>query len=162
MPVPGNLIRGVKPLERAEELVRIDHVKAGTVVTHEIHWGTLLIDGTELDLGFRLTAREFPRVSDQILERHAHERSVADSNDSWSDIELHFPLRVDALQFRRNGPRERTQVDHIATHFLPRNPRQHEQGVDERTSVAPPRERDANNRARGCPACQRSPARESR
>ena len=66
----------MQPLKHAEQLVRISHVEAGTIVAHEERV-RLAVGHADFDAGALARAGVFPGVAEQILERDRHQSCVA-------------------------------------------------------------------------------------
>jgi hypothetical protein len=78
----------VQPLKHAEELRRIRHVEAGSVVTNEVCWLSAILASTEFDAGFRPPRGELPRVAQQVVEHDTEEPFIPMRKQPVGDDDL--------------------------------------------------------------------------
>src|SRR2546425_3233865 len=93
-PSPFEFIVGVQSLKGAEELVRIGHVEARTVIAHEKHRTPLLAHRSELDTSHRSALRELPCIPKEVLKNDAEESLVSFREESLGDIDIHLAVRL--------------------------------------------------------------------
>ena len=103
------LVRGMKPLKDAEQLLRVLHVEAGAVVAHEIRRRRRRLH-PEFDAGGRHAAGEFPGIAEKVLEHRGDEVRVAVAVDVVLDRVLDVPCRVAGAKAFEDPPRQRRQV----------------------------------------------------
>src|SRR5580658_9968104 len=80
------LIRGMQPLEDAEELLRIAHIEARAVVAHVVHRLISLTERPDLDSGRIPAAAEFKRIGEEIDQYLLEERRIAPAVGELPDL----------------------------------------------------------------------------
>src|SRR5450756_545697 len=127
----GELVGGVKPLERREQLVDVGRVEAGAVVAHVVRGDAVAPVDPDLDVRLRLARSELPGVRKKVLQHDAQQRRVAVGDETVRHRRVDGALRLRLPQVGEDVARQRREVD-LLTHHLPAgDPRQQQQVVDE-------------------------------
>ena len=102
MPVPLKFIITVQPLKGREELIRVGHVEARTVVADEIDdniTSQFRIPGSpDFDVPLLLMARKLPRIANQVLQGQLQKLLVPTRSDPLLQDELHIPVGLALLK----------------------------------------------------------------
>ena len=106
----------MKPLEGAEELVRIGHVEPGAVVFHEKRGITSCVSYPEFYHSAGGLFTKFPCIAKKVFQSHGKEPFVAQGRETARNDEFRLPFRVVGPEPRGDVGRKGAQVHLFAVH----------------------------------------------
>src|SRR5690349_10667463 len=120
----------MKTLKRPEELVRVPHIKARTIILYEKDLVPVRYFGSKLDRPGGTSTRELPCITDQIANHKLQKAFVTRNLDVRLYPNVHNAVRVEGLQIFDNVIRHRGEVDRLVLHFAARDAGKLENIVD--------------------------------
>src|ERR1700733_1972947 len=109
------------------------HVEASPIVSDAENAFSALLRRRQIDPRIRLVAREFPRVTQEILEEDFHEAPVCVEDESLRDHGLHTAIRVALRQLAENLGRHAREVRTLRSRLDLTHTRPLQEIVDELT-----------------------------
>jgi len=113
------LILKVKSLKNPEELVGILHVKADSVVPHEVHVWTIFSPMANFDDGFFPLAGKLESIGKQITKDLFYKRVVTLGGRKGVNSPCHPALFGLLLKLGNDAPDKCIQIDGLLEQFLP-------------------------------------------
>src|SRR5229473_7736461 len=123
-PLPEKSSACVKPLESAEELVDICHVKTRPVIANEVDFLPVLLRHAKLDFRLRLFPGELPRVAEQVLEDHPQQPRITFGRDPLRHYAFDVALWLSVVEVRQDDFRHRAEVHLLVAHLAAADARQ--------------------------------------
>jgi hypothetical protein len=125
------LVLGVQPLEHMEELVRMAHVKPGSVVGHRVHRGVWAGFSPDLNPGLGLVCSELDRVSEEIDPDLTDHGRGSERGGQRVQFKLDFAFRMAGAEFRKHVARHLFHVNLARLNLLAAHSRKLQQVIDQ-------------------------------